>query len=66
MYTIRQPLTPLFQRENIAPAPTGAGAAHDMLFLSTRPDLTPEFPNGLAHPSQRQTTPPTPRPGEYR
>lgn len=69
MHTIRtHRLTPLAQRQNLSPAPaTGTGAAHDMLFLTTRPDLTPGFPAGLAHPSQRPSRPPPPvRPGENR
>jgi hypothetical protein len=31
--------------------------AHDMLVMSSRPDLTPEFPAGLRHPSQDDRTP---------
>lgn len=65
MHTFRHHrLTPLFQRQDLPAAPAlGNGAPHDMLFLSSRPDLTPEFPAGLAHPSQRPARPaPVPRP----
>jgi len=32
-------------------------AAHDMLVMSSRPDLTPEFPAALRHPTQSDRTP---------
>jgi hypothetical protein len=39
-------------------------SAHDMLVMSSRPDLTPEFPAGLRHPTQsdREPTPSDLRP----
>lgn len=41
---------------------TTAGYAHDMLVMSQRPDLTPEFPAGLTHPIQQPRERTLPRP----
>ncbi len=63
MHTYRpHRLMPLVRRQEPHPTAPTAGATHDMLILNSRPDLTPEFPAALAHPTQRNADLPPPRP----
>ncbi len=38
-------------------APTYGYSTHDMLVMSSRPDLTPEFPPAFKHPTQTDFSP---------
>jgi hypothetical protein len=45
---------------NLAPAPAApadGGSTHDMLVMSSRPDLTPGFPPAFKHPTQTDFRP---------
>jgi len=38
-------------------APYYGNSSHDMLIMSSRPDLTPEFPAAFKHPTQTDLRP---------